>query len=131
MAGSLTVTRTDVGLGIQRIDGAWTSDASGDVSGHAFVVPTGMILQVKTVPDGTTAPSDNYDLTIVDGDSVDLLGGSGADRDNAAAEIIAPLIGDATTKNQRPLVDGTGALDIVVANAGNAKKGIVSLWIGR
>lgn len=131
MAGSLTITRVDVGLGIQRLDCAWASDDSGDVSGHAFAVPTGMLLQVKTVPDGTTAPSDNYDLTIVDGDSADLLGGAGADRDNSNAEIFAPLIGDATTKNQRPLVDGTGTLDVVVANAGDSKKGIVSLWIGR
>jgi hypothetical protein len=131
MAGSLMVTRADVGLGIQRIDCAWTSDASGDVSGHAFAVPTGMLLQVKTVPDGTTAPSDNYDLTVVDGDGADLLGGSGADRDNAKAEIIAPLLGDSTTQNQRPLVDGTDTLDVVVANAGDTKKGTVSLWIGR
>jgi hypothetical protein len=131
MAGMLTVSRADVGLGIQRINAAWTSDASGDVSGHAFAVPTGMLLQVKTVPDGTAAPSDGYDVTVVDADGADLLGGSGADRDTADAELIAPLLGDATTKNQRPLVDGTGTIDVVIANAGNAKKGIVSLWIGR
>jgi hypothetical protein len=132
MAGTLTVTsRVNIGLGIQRIDAAWTSDASGDVSGHAFEVPTGMLLQVKTVPDGVAAPSDNYDLTVVDADGADLLGGAGTDRDTSAAEVIAPLLGDATTKNQRPLVDGTGTLDVVIANAGNAKKGTVSLWIGR
>jgi hypothetical protein len=131
-AGTLTVTRADVGGGITKVTLAWTSDASGAVSGNAFAVPRGELLQVKFKPGaGGAQPSDQYDLTLIDSDSVDMLAGVGGNLSNSAGALFAPIIGDGTTKAQRVLLDGTGTLDLVVANAGNAKSGTVVLWIGR
>lgn len=126
--GTLTVTRADVGAGIQRLTLAWVSTAGGAVSANAFAVPRGEILQVKFVPDGGgTQPSDLYDVTLVDAASIDYLGGGGANLSNATATAIVPKF----STSHRPFVDGTVTLDLVIANAGAAKGGTVILWIGR
>lgn len=105
---------------IRKIKFAWTSDASGDATGTTTKSYTGELLRLITVPDGTSAPTDDYDITITDEDGVDVLIGQGANRDTANTEqVIASSLG--CVANDK--------LTLTVANAGNAKKGTVYLYV--
>jgi hypothetical protein len=127
-AGTLGVSRAQVNGNLQRVTLTWTSTAGGAVSGNPFSVPTGQLVQVKFVPGaGGTQPTDLYDVTLVDGDGVDVLAGLGANLSQSTASIVAPR---ASTNAAPFLIDAT-TLDLVVANAGSAKSGTVTLWIGR
>ena len=126
MAGSNTVTVSDKGGNVTEYSMAWTSDASGDVSGNAFGIKRGLLLGVEYNPDDTAAPSANYDVTLNVGSSAgaDLLTNTGAN-----------LSATATTRS-KPLVNTSGEVwyeggnvDLIVANAGNAKQGVVKLWV--
>lgn len=96
---------------------AWTSDASGDAT--ATLPINGAIVRVVTNPDGSAAPTDNYDLTIVDEDGVDLLNGEGVDRDTANSEQIFPT--DVPFHN--------GDVTVTIANAGDTKEGVVAIYV--
>lgn len=52
----------------------------------------GRVIAVETNP-GTTAPSDNYDLTINDSNGADIMGGALTNRDTANTEMAIPLVG--------------------------------------
>lgn len=128
MAGTVTVTTSTPRAGVTKYSIAWLSTAGGAVSGNGFAVARGELVQVKFVPDGGgTQPTDAYDITLVDTDSVDVIAGLGANLSNAASTIKIPLFGSSTV--QRYYHDGTQNLDLVVANAGAAKGGTVIIWI--
>lgn len=131
-AGTLTCARSDVNAGLSASGGfifsqyscAWTSTAGGAVSGNAFAIRAGYLESIRFVP-GTTTPSDLYDVTLVDSDgtvsSGDLLSGTGADRSNATSSVL--------TFDPPIFMDGTRTLDVVIANAGNAKTGRVVILV--
>ncbi len=122
--GTVTVTTLDVGAGITRYRIVWTSDASGAVSGNGFAVKPGLLIQVKFVPNGGgTQPTNLYDVTLLDTDNVDVIGGGGVDRSNVTGSILNATIQDPYFH------DAQQNLDLVVANAGNAKGGTVYLWV--
>ncbi len=125
MAGTLTVTRSSVRYGVTKYALAWTSTAGGAVSGNAFAVVAGELMMVKFVPgSGGTQPTDLYDVTLVDTDSVDVIGGVGANLRNTVSSFATPLFSGPYFH------DASQNLDLVVANAGNAKTGTVYLWLG-
>ncbi len=125
MAGSVVVTSTDRGRGVVEYSCAWTSDASGDVSSNTFAVKAGTIVGVRTKPSsGGTAPTIHYDMTLVDIDTVDLLTGLGA---NLSATVTVRAVPYLSTYG--PIYFEGGNLDLVIANAGNAKQGTVTIWI--
>lgn len=116
----MAVTITEITYGtVKKIKFAWTSAADGTASGATPNVYDGQALMLVTDPDGTDAPTDNYDITITDSDGVDVLAGVGADRDTAVTEYVVANLG-AVAKSK---------LTINVANAGAAKKGIAYLYI--
>jgi hypothetical protein len=137
--GTVTVTEETFSH-VKKISFAWESEDGGGDAGKATKTTeesyTGQIARVVTIPDGTDAPSDNYDVQLLDEDGVDALLGAGADRDTANTEQIVAL-------NSEPSVlwEGSGVLGAplgVVANdqltlsitsAGNAKKGVVHVYI--
>lgn len=96
---------------------AWTSDASGDAT--ATLPLDGCLVRMVTNPDGTDAPTDNYDITIIDEDGVDLLNGEGADRDTANSEQV--FLTDPAFHN--------GDVTVTIANAGDTKAGTVTLYV--
>jgi hypothetical protein len=111
----------------------WTSDASGDAVG-TFRKIVGRLIKAVTVPGaGGSAPSDNYDITLTDEQSVDVLAGCKlglADRDQTNAEEVdffvlnndtAPL-----SMALSPLV--CNVLTVTVANAGDSKSGTLRLY---
>lgn len=120
MAGTVTVSeRTHTS--VRKITWAWTSDASGNADKITTVAFDGVLQMLVTVPSGGgTAPTDLYDVTVTDGDSVDVLLGAGANRAAASTQAVAAsslgvVAGDKLTLN--------------VSNSGNAKQGTVHLYI--
>lgn len=79
MAGSLTVTATDVAHDITKYSLAWTSDSSGDVSGTSATFKAGSVVAVTVSPgSGGSQPSNAYDVTMLcDIHGIDVLYGEG------------------------------------------------------
>jgi hypothetical protein len=120
--GTVVVTTANVGGGVTKYTIAWTSTAGGAVSGNTFSVKSGRILAVKFMPNtSATQPTNLYDATLIDTDSVDILNAAATDLSNSAGRYFSfdpPLF-----------LDGTQVLDLVIANAGAAKTGTVSIWV--
>ncbi len=94
----------------------WTSATDGSVV-QSFDID-GAIMRMVTNP-GATAPTDDYDITLVDADGVDLLAGEGANRDTSTSEQVFP------TNN--PLHNGL--VDFTIASAGGEKTGTCTLYV--
>jgi hypothetical protein len=119
MAGTVTVTEERYGS-LKKIAFAWTSSAGGAADGSTSGAYNGVVERLVTVPSGSAAPTDDYDLTIVDEDGVDVLMGAGANRDAANTEqVLASSLG----------VVANDTLTVHVTNAGNAKQGTVYLYL--
>ena len=111
---------------IERIEIRWTSNASG-----AFTesIPLhGVILRVVTDP-GSPAPTDNYDVTLVDEFGLDLLAGQGANRDTTNTEAFCPgaPLNDGTTASVLP-IGHLGNATVTIQNAGDSKAGTVVIF---
>ena len=121
MAGTATLTTTVAARTTKKYSIAWTSTAGGAVSDNAISIdPGGYVVQVKIVP-GATTPTDLYDVTVLDADSVDILSTRGGDRLAASGEIFQfdpPLF-----------IPARGTLDVNITNAGNAKTGRVDIFV--
>jgi hypothetical protein len=122
VAGTVTVSEVRFGS-VQKITFSWLSDAAGAadaVTTHSY---SGDIARLVTVPSGGgTAPTDNYDVRVLDSDGLDALMGAGADRDVANTEqVLASSLG---------IVAAT-TLTLEVRNAGNAKAGVTRVYIKR
>lgn len=125
-AGSITetISRTRT---VRSIALDWTSDAGGAVSGIPSTHVSGVIERAVFVPGAAgVQPTDAYDVTLLDDDGLDVLAGRGANLSNANKSQSVPLVGDGTTTDTRVAIDGQ--LNLVVANAGNAKQGRVKLY---
>ncbi len=121
VVGTHTITEELVGS-MKKITWAWTCDASGNASGQSTTnAYSGELRRQVTVP-GTAGvqPTDQYDLTLLDEDSTDVLMGAGANRSNVNTEqVLASSLG----------VVANDKLQLTVANAGNAKSGTVYIYI--
>ena len=140
MAGTVTVTASNPTMDCMfqgednKIEVSWTCDASGDVSSTG-IAPTyataqhdfgakpnklkGFIRRIVTNPDDSDAPTDLYDIVLNDEDGIDVCGGNLGNRDTSNSE---EVIFD-------PPVYVDSELYIVVSNAGNAKKGVVKIFM--
>jgi len=118
MAGTVTTTEKITGS-VKKITFDWTCDSAGDATATTTNVYDGKLQLVVTDP-GATAPTDNYDITLSDDDSQDLLAGNGANRDTANTEYI-------TQANCGAVAGSTLAL--AVSNAGDEKVGKVYVYI--
>lgn len=125
--GTLTLASKYVpGSRIVKHTMTWTSSADGNVT---VTIPqiTGEILRVVTNP-GSTAPSDNYDITLNDEDGLDSLAGGGGNRDTANTEHFAPFVGDGTSTTSMTVA---GDLSFAITNAGATKGGALILYVRR
>jgi hypothetical protein len=110
-AGTCTVTHNAIG-NVRTIVAACTADAS-DGSFPNTTLPRfeGRLLSIETNP-GATAPQDNYDVTVEDAHGLDVLLGTGANRDTATTERAAVVF---TSTSVHPIVDDTDTLTLKVA----------------
>ena len=102
---------------------AFTTDGSGDASEETTLKVIGQVKRMVTNPDDTDTPTAGWDVTIKDEDGVDILCGNGADRDadgSKASEQAFPCPANVAIASK---------LTFTVANGGNAKKGVVKLYI--
>jgi hypothetical protein len=124
MAAEVTKTEETLGV-IKKITWAWTAHTDGKVATTTVGAVTGKayngeIVRLVTIPDATTAPSDNYDVYVYDEDSADVLMAAGKDRDAANAEqVLASNLG----------VVANDKLTLYVEGAGSGGKGIVHLYV--
>ena len=111
---------------IKKISTSWTSDGSGAAT--STVSFAGTILRVVTNP-GSAAPTDDWDVTLLDSDGLDLFMGRGANRDTTNSEHFNPGMSttDGTTTTVIP-VSFTGSATLTIANAGAAKTGTVVIY---
>ncbi len=107
------------GRTVYRID--WLSDDGDGSVSLPFTARAGRLIQIKFVPDGGgTQPDNLYDVTILDADSADILEAAGAN--------LSQTVSTWNTSTARVFLDG-GQYTFTVAAAGNAKGGIVYLYV--
>jgi hypothetical protein len=105
---------------IKKIVWTWLCTDAGVVVKETTGTYTGQLTRLITVPDGTNAPTDHYDITITDEDDVDVLIGAGVDRATAATEqVIETSLGACYNTK----------LELNIASAGNATEGVCILYI--
>ena len=136
--GTLTVTMSNE-FGDRRDDNkvvlTWLSETDGSLSKAVcstfstaqaailYSTPqpkklTGFIRKIETNP-GSTAPTDNYDITLLDADSVDVAAGALLDRDTSTSEIIVPA---------SPIyIDSE--ITLTIAAAGSNKVGVCTIYL--
>lgn len=128
MAGTVTPTVGNGRREIKTVSWAWISDGAGAANGVDTIALSGEILRVVTNP-GSPAPTDNYDIVILDADGADVLGGLGANRDTATTEEFVPVLETVVGSNSyASRVVISSLLTLQVTNAGNAKQGTVTLY---
>jgi len=121
-AGSAQITE-EIYSTVKSIKWEFTSGTGGtvlaDCTTESFY--SGQVLFLVTVPGtGDAAPSDNYDLTILDKNDVDILSDAGMNRDAASTEsVLAASLGCVANSQ----------LELNIANAGSSNTGICYLWI--
>ncbi len=103
---------------MRRLALAWVADASGAVSGTLTDYVSGELLRVVFIP-GSPAPTAAYDVTVLDENARDVLGGTGAN-------LSATVTSEAAATTPMPLDD---KLELRVANAGSGGAGTVVLYI--
>lgn len=125
-AGSVTTTGpTFLESQIYTITYAWTGDASnGTVPATAGPEIEGFVLMAVTDP-GSTAPTDNYDITLTDGDSVDVFGAELSNRDTLLSEQAIPKVGSDYKKRY---VKGTLTLNLS-NNSATSATGTVKVYV--
>lgn len=107
---------------VKKITWDWLSTDLGVVTSTTTARFDGELIAAVFDPDAAaTQPTNAYDVTILDEDSTDVLNALGADLSNAATVV-------------KKHTDGLGAvsdsvLTLTIANAGDAKGGIVYLYI--
>lgn len=106
--------------GLKKITWTWTCTDLGILTGARTTNKyTGELLRLITDP-GSPAPTDNYDLTILDDDNIDALIGAGMNRHTTTTQqVIASSLGC--------VFESKLSAEIVVA--GNATAGVICLYI--
>ncbi len=121
-AQTASVTEYD-SVGVFKVRWDWTSNAAGTVNettvGKSLKSFHGKIVAMVTIPD-TNAPTDNYDISILDNDGHDVLLDGGLNRDTSNTEYVK--------KADLGAVNGT-RLRVKVLNAGDSNQGVIILWI--
>lgn len=120
MAGTVTLSsnlaakKGNVGKAVV----AWTSDSNGDADGLNISF-NGNIRRVVTIPDGSDAPSVDYDIVLDDEDGTDVMAGGLADRHTSNSESVVPTHDTAVY---------AGLLLPVISNAGDGKSGVIKIY---
>jgi len=115
MAGSVVTTLSKVDTsgtdpsGVRLLTFAWTADADNGsvpdtaISANQAKVLSGLKAVLAITNPGTTAPTDNYDITLENTDGACIFGGSLSNRDTSNSEQARPTI---STLAGESVVDG-------------------------
>lgn len=112
MAGTVTLTHSTLG-NLRKITASCVADAAdGSFPATALPAIEGRLLTLAVNP-GATAPTDNYDITLVNQHGTDVLQGVGANRDTSNTEQAAIVYSGTAT---HPAVDESDTLTLTIAN---------------
>ena len=114
----------------------WTADSSGDMTeggttGKAVFTAHGYLTHYQCSP-GATDPTDDYDVTLLDSDGLDVTRGQMLNQQNAAGQTY-----DTKYRSNTLNVDGgylwflNENLTLTVDNAGELGQGIVKFYFSR
>jgi hypothetical protein len=120
VTSGITQTQLPNGKIVSVVQVDWTTDASGDATVSLSL--NGYLMKVVTDP-GATAPTDDYDITLVQ-NGIDAAAGTLANRDTANTEQVYPV----ATNAQTPIFL-VGSHTFTVAAGGNAKVGTAYLYL--
>lgn len=125
MASSFTQTWEYPSGEVTTCEISWIAHTDGSFTTGDLNSSEGLAFMGITIPDGTTAPTANYDITILDDDGVDIFGGELENRSATLKEQAVPAIG--STFGGRYF---SGVLRLAIANnVVNGAKGKVKLYI--
>lgn len=117
----VTLTETRY-TSVKRIMWDWLSTDAGAVVSATTYAYDGLLERVVFDPDaGGTLPSDGYDVTITDPDGNDVLAGLGANLAQGSTVVKTHADGLTAVSGQ--------VLTLNITNAGNAKGGIVLVYL--
>jgi len=106
----------------------WTSDSTGGTVAQTSPWPIfGTITRIVTNP-GATAPTADYDATITDEDSIDVALGLLANRHTSTTESVYPTQVGSTASTWTGITVA-GTLTLNISNAGNSKKGMITIYM--
>ena len=100
---------------------SWTSDASGNAT--EVIELNGWLIKCVTNP-GASAPTANYDITLIDADGIDAAESLLINRHTTNSESVYLL---ATGAPVPVLVQGS--YTFTVANAGDTKNGVATFYL--
>ncbi len=119
---TVAITEFEKRASLRKLVFEWTSNASGAASGTTTAGYDGIVAEAIFDPDsGDTQPTNEHDITLVDGDGHDVLLGTGANLSNAAATYKA-------ASNAMGVVFDS-ALTLNVSGAGSGKSGTVTIYL--
>lgn len=123
-AGTCLYMRRELGLLVEH-EWAWTSDSAGAMTANMekTEIISGVCWRLTTKP--IIAPTDNYDIALLNELGADILLGKGADRDTANVETV--FLCDSTNVSVKNATHGLHQLR--VSTAGASKSGIVRLCV--
>ena len=126
-SGTLTVDPTGGVRGAMTlVTFEWVSDSGGDVVATTEHV-SGTIERIVYNP-GITSPTANYDVALTDQDGVDVLNGTG---ENLSATVTSSTLSTVTDGTTIVPFATMGTLSLAITNAGNAKGGIIRIYLRR
>lgn len=131
MAGTVTITREPLvskhGREVEKVKIDWVADAAdGSVPETSISGLYGYVMKAITNP-GATAPTDNYDVELIDPDdaTIDALAAALANRDTANSEQVYPTVTGATI----PIFLAGSYTFKLTNNAVNSATGSVILYL--
>lgn len=128
MAESVTTSSKWVTAKVQEIQWSWTAASDGSLTSTAHPESVdGYVVGAVTNP-GATAPQDNYDITVTDGDGCDVFGAALNNRDTANSEYAIPKA-DGTNYAER-WVSGILTMNLSGNNVDSAT-GVLKVYIRR
>ncbi len=113
---------------LQRWDIDWLSDAAGKVRATVNEIGGTVERVVINPDDGATSPTDAYDVTLKDLDEYDVLLGRGANLSRENNSYMLPIVSDGATSAPMAIL---GDLTLAIDNAGDARGGIIRVYIRR
>ena len=106
---------------------SWTDDNAGTtlaIDPATYGITGWYLYSVETNP-GAGPPTDNYDLTLVDADGVDLFGGKCLNRDTTTSE----LVNIGTASHGYPMLRGSVTFTIAVGTAGASSGTVIMIFV--
>lgn len=125
-----TVTDTDIEVvprsGVRVLTFNWTADAADGSVPNAVSTENvnGFVFQVAAIPGNASNPTDQYDITLEDGDGVDIMASALINNGSDTTKVASPVINGTTMQR---FVDGKLTLK-VSGNSVNEASGTLKVY---